>query len=113
VVSNDPTNAPGPDGKPIDATQFVDHLRAMDAGSPVDGCPVHAAKDTDGDGFKDTFVGVTVGTPVCFEIVPKMNDFVPARAMPQPFRAFVDTIGIPGSIELDHRTILFLVPPKL
>jgi hypothetical protein len=111
VVSNDPTNAPGPDGKTIDATRFVDHLRAMDEGSPKDGCPAHAAKDTDGDGFKDTFPATPIGDAVCFEIVPKMNNFVPARAAPQTFQAFVDLIGMPGAIELGQRTILFLVPP--
>ena len=41
-------------------SKMADRLRAMDEGSPKDGCPAHAAKDTDGDGFKDTFLTVVV-----------------------------------------------------
>jgi hypothetical protein len=110
--SNDPTNAPGTDGKPVDATKFIKALRAMDEGSPKDGCPAHAAKDTDGDGFKDTFLTVTVGTPVCFEVLPQENTTVPPKPQAQFFNAFIDVLGMPGSVKLDHRVVLFLVPPK-
>jgi hypothetical protein len=110
--SNDPTNAPGTDGKPVDATKFIKALRAMDEGSPKDGCPAHAAKDTDGDGYKDTFLTVTVGTPVCFEVLPQENTTVPPKPQVQFFNAFIDVLGMPGSVKLDHRIVLFEVPPK-
>jgi hypothetical protein len=111
VPSNDPTNAPGTDGKPVDATKFIKDLRAMDEGSPAEGCPPHAAKDTDGDGIKDTFISVVVGTPVCFEIDPQMNTTVPPKPQAQFFNAFIDVLGMPGSVKLDRRVVLFLVPP--
>src|SRR5262249_8559322 len=112
VPSNDPTNAAGTDGKPVDATKFIKDLRAMDEGSPTDACPAHAAKDTDGDGVKDTFTAVVVGTAVCFEIDPQMNTTVPPKPQAQFFNAFIDVLGMPGSVKLDHRVVLFLVPPK-
>ena len=77
------------------------------------GCKARAVKDTDGDGVDDTFVAVRVGEPVCFEVVPKKNDFVePAKDRPQFFKAFIDVVGMPGAVKLDRRDVLFLVPPK-
>jgi hypothetical protein len=107
VAANDPTNADG-----VDATKFIKALRAMDEGDAAQGCPAHAAKDTDGDGVKDTFISVVVGTPVCFEILPKINDTVPPKSSAQFFNAFIDVLGMPGAVKLDRRTVLFLVPPK-
>jgi hypothetical protein len=107
VASNDPTNADG-----VDATKFIKALRAMDEGDAAQGCPAHAAKDTNADGIKDTFIAVVVGTPVCFEILPKMNETVPPKSVAQFFNAFIDVLGMPGSVKLDKRTVLFEVPPK-
>ena len=109
-ASNDDTNALDADGKPVDATKFIKVLRAMEEGDASEGCVPHAAKDTDGDGVKDTFLNVTVGTHVCFEVVPSTNDFVEPKAMPQTFYAFVNILGLPGSITLDRRRIAFTVP---
>ena len=112
--SNDPTNAVNPDtGSVVDATQFILALRAMDEGDAANGCPAHAAKDTDGDTYKDTFISVVVGTPVCFEVLPKMNTTVKPKSVAQFFNAFIDVLGMPGSVKLDNRTVLFLVPPTL
>ena len=108
IPSNDPSNPGG-----VDAPKaFIKVIRAMDEGDPTNACPKHDAKDTDGDGIKDTFIGVTVGTPVCFEVNVKMNITVPATDQPQFFNAFIDVVGLPGSIKLDRRAVLFLVPPK-
>lgn len=112
VYSNDPTNAPGEDGSPVDATDFIDKLRAMDEGDPANGCPSHPAKDTTGDGVNDTFTSVKVGTPVCFEVIPKMNTTVKPKSTAQFFNAFIDVLGQPGAVKLDRRTVLFLVPPR-
>jgi hypothetical protein len=106
-VSNDPKNANG-----VDATKFIKALRAKDEGDAAAGCPAHAATDTNGDGIKDTFVNLTVGTPVCFEIIPAQNDTVQPALQAQFFKAFVDVLGMPGSVQLDKRDITFLVPPK-
>ena len=112
VPSNDTTNALGEDMMPVDATLFIKALRAMDEGDPKNTCPSHAAKDTDGDGVKDTFTSVVVGTPVCFEVLPKMNTTVKPKPQAQFFNAFIDVLGMPGSVKLDKRTVLFLVPPR-
>ena len=107
VASNDPTNADG-----VDATKFIKALRAMDEGDAATGCPPHAAKDTNGDTIKDTFTAVVVGTPVCFEVLPAENDTVPPKTVAQFFNAFINVLGMPGSVKLDLRTVLFEVPPK-
>ena len=112
-LSNDPKNAPGADGKPVDALGFIKALRAMSEGDPGSACPPNAAYDSNTDGIDDTFKAVVVGTPVCFEVIPKMNETVPPLDVAQFFNAFIDVIGMPGSIDLgDRRTVVFLVPPK-
>ncbi len=108
VLSNDPTNKDG-----IDATEFVQALRAMDEGNPSSGCPAHAAYDSDNDGIKDTFKEVIVSTPVCFEVIPKMNTTVPPELAAVLVKAFIDMVGEPGHVTLgDHRSVIFLIPPK-
>jgi hypothetical protein len=106
VPSNDPTN---PDG--VNALGFIDTIRAMSEGDPAQKCPAHKAKDTNADGKEDTFIAVPVGTPVCFEVLPKTNLIVPPKEKAQFFNAFIDVLGMPGSVKLDRRTVLFLVPP--
>ncbi|MBX3198444.1 MAG: VWA domain-containing protein [Labilithrix sp.] len=107
VLSNDPKNANG-----VDATKFVQALRAMEEGNAAAGCEARAARDSDGDGVKDTFVNVVVGTKVCFEVIPAKNTTVPPSNEPQFFNAFVDVVGVQGNVQLDKRSVLFLVPPK-
>jgi hypothetical protein len=106
-ASNDPKNAGG-----VDATKFIKALRAMDEGNPANGCPAATATDTNGDGIKDTFTNLTSGTPVCFEIIAAQNNTVMPTLDPQFFDAFVDVIAVQGNLPLDHRSVLFLVPPK-
>jgi len=105
-ASNDPANADG-----VDATQFIKALRAMSEGDATNGCPSATTADTDGDGIDDTFKAVKVGTPVCFEVLPKMNTTVKPKDSAQFFNAFIDVLGMPGSVKLDRRDVLFLVPP--
>lgn len=107
VASNDPANAKG-----VDATNFIKALRAMEEGDPTNGCPAMPARDDDGDGIKETFVSVTVGTNVCFEVIPATNTTVMPENGPQFFNAFIDVIGVQGNVKLDQRSVLFLVPPK-
>ena len=104
---NDPANAGG-----VDAKRFIRSLRAKDEGDVAQGCPPGTAVDTDGDGVKDTFKNVIVGTPVCFEILPAQNDFVPSTESTQSFRAFINVLGEPGDVQLDRREVLFLVPSR-
>ncbi len=111
-LSNDPTNKAA-DGTAVDATKFIKTIRAMKEGDASLGCPANATYDADKDGIDDTFKAVTVGTPVCFEIIPKMNETVKPSEGAQFFNAFIDMVGMPGGINLgDKRTAVFLVPPK-
>ena len=110
VASNDPTNAPSDGGTTVDATKFIKTLRAMEEGETATGCVAHPAKDTDGDGVKDTFVAVLVGTHVCFEVIPRVNDSVKPKAFDQTFHAYVNVLGLPGSVKLDQRRVAFVVP---
>lgn len=107
IPSNDPSNPGG-----VDATKFIKALRAMEEGNAAAGCPATPARDSDNDGIKDTFVAVKVGTPVCFEVIPAKNDTVLPLDTPQFFNAFVDVVGVQGNVQLDRRSVLFLVPPK-
>jgi hypothetical protein len=95
----------------VNATGFIAGLRAMSEGDSASGCPAHAAKDTNADTVEDTFIAVAVGTPVCFEVLPKTNNIVPPREKAQFFNAFIDVLGMPGAVKLDRRNVLFLVPP--
>ena len=105
--SNDPKNPGG-----VDATKFIKALRAMDEGDMTQGCPAAPAKDSNGDGIKDTFLAVKAGTPVCFEVIPATNNTVMPTTDPQFFNAFIDVIAVQGDLHLDKRSVLFLVPPK-
>lgn len=89
---------------------FVDHLEANTAGVLERMCEPRDAVDSDMDGFPDTFEGVTPGNRVCFDIITKQNDTVPATSSPQIFEATLRVRG-DGVTDLDERTIYFLVPP--
>jgi hypothetical protein len=104
---NDPTNPNG-----IDATKFIKALRAKEEGDASQGCPPHPAKDTNGDGVKDTFSQVTVGTPVCFEVIPDTNTTVEPQTEALFPKADLEVLGVPGDVKLDTRKVLFLIPPK-
>jgi hypothetical protein len=96
----------------VDATQFIQALRAMGEGDADNDCDPAETKDTDGDGIDDTFVGVTVGAPVCFEVIPAMNETVEPADEAKFYSALVDVVGVPGDVQLDEREVIFLVPPK-
>jgi hypothetical protein len=83
----------------------------MDEGDPANGCPAHVAKDTGGDGVKDTFTAVAVGTPVCFEVKPKQNVTIAGGAGGQSLGVQLTVLGMPGSVVLDRRTVTIVVPP--
>ncbi len=88
---------------------FVDHIEANEAGDSTRGCAARMAIDTDGDGYNDTFPGVTAGERVCFDIIVKQNDTVMPTPAPQLFRATLHVLG-DGFTELDSRDVYFLVP---
>ncbi len=104
---NDPAN---PDR--VDATSFIRALRAMEGGDAAQGCPPLAAKDTDKDGIKDTFIEAPVGTRVCFEVLPAVNTRVVSQDKPRFFKAFIDVQAGSGGVSLDTHAVRFMVPPK-
>jgi len=108
-ADNDPGNEGG-----VDAVEaFVLRLETNTSEASVEGrlCTDLPTGDDTGDGFPDHFPRVFPGTSVCFDIVPRPNQTVPAIDEPQLFRATVRVIG-DGFTPLDEREVLFLVPPR-
>ena len=91
---------------------FVDHIEANTAGDPARGCAARPAMDTNGDGFADTFMDVTAGQRVCFDIVVKDNVTVEPTLEPQLFRGTINVVG-DGFTPLDERDVFFLVKPRI
>ncbi len=104
VTADDPSDA-------VNAvTSFVDHLQTLQLGTAQ--CTNGLTDiDTNSDTFKDKFLQVRTGTPVCWKVVSKQNTTVPATDVPQLFRATVSVFG-DGITQLDQRDVYFLVPPK-
>lgn len=95
----------------VDAiASFVDHLETLQLGTAQCASGLSDV-DTDADSYKDKFVGVRTGTPVCWRVVSRPNTSVPATDAPQLFRATVTVYG-DGVTELDRRDVYFLVPPR-
>ncbi|HEU0034062.1 MAG TPA: hypothetical protein VFQ53_25720 [Kofleriaceae bacterium] len=103
VTADDPSDA-------INAvTSFVDHIETLQLGTAQ--CANGLTDvDTNSDTFKDKFVQVRTGTPVCWKVFSKQNTTVPATDTPQLFRATVTVFG-DGITQLDQRDVFFLVPP--
>ncbi len=95
---------------------FLDRLETRGTAAPGLSCTTGLATTDragiDSDSYPDTFVRVTPGSPVCFDIVPKTNGTVMPTLVPQIFRARIDVLG-DGFTPLDDRVIFFLVPPRI
>ena len=73
---------------------------------------ISPTEDTDGDGHDDAFPSLLPGTPVCWDVVPRMNTSVPRMIdMPQVFEARLTVSG--DDSPLDARIVFFLVPPDV
>ena len=105
VTVDDPSDS-------VDAvTAFVSRLETLQLGTPQ--CTAGLTdQDSNNDGFKDLYIDVTTGTPVCWKIVPKQNTTVQPTSQPQLFQATVEVYG-DGITLLDTRNVYFLVPPKI
>ena len=97
-------------GDPVDAVAaFVNHLETLQLGNAM--CANNLMdRDVNGDTFREEYVDVRAGTPVCWKVVVKPNTTVPATQVPQLYRANVIVTG-DGVTELDRREVFFLVPP--
>lgn len=89
---------------------FMDHLETLQLGTPQCANGLNDI-DSNGDTFKDKYLQVRTGTPVCWKVVSKMNTTVPATDNPQLYKAFVTVYG-DGITALSTRNVWFLVPPK-
>jgi hypothetical protein len=97
----------------VDAVEaFIERLEPNTSGITVEEriCTDLETADEDGDGFADHFPSVFPGTSVCFDIIPRANQTVPATEEPQLFRATIRVIG-DRFTPLDDREVIFLVPP--
>lgn len=91
-------------------TAFVDTIAPDVDGDAMWGCVAYPATDVDGDTFAETFVDLTPGPRICFDVVPRTQTTVPATPEPQLYRATLTVIG-DGVTPLDVRDVFFLVPP--
>jgi hypothetical protein len=98
-------------GDPVDAVAaFVSHLETLQLGTTQCSNGLNDV-DTNGDTYRDKFVQVRTGTPVCWKVVSKQNTTVPATDAPQLFRSTITVFG-DGITQLDQRDVFFLVPPR-
>jgi hypothetical protein len=90
---------------------FVDHLETFTPGTTE--CQAWPDQhDSNADGRNDEYLGVPPGFPVCWKIVVKQNDTVPATSEVQIFKAIVKLRGNISTL-LDTRIVYFVVPPDL
>jgi hypothetical protein len=94
----------------VDAVQaFVDYVGA-NANGPSPCASGLTAVDTGGDGHPDTFLAASLQSPLCFDVVPKMNTSVTPLSTPQVFKATLTVLG-DGVATLGTRNVYFVVLP--
>jgi hypothetical protein len=108
-----PVNEDGNPGDVDAVAAFLDRVTPSTAPNAMTMCvPGLPVEDRlGGDGQDDTFIGVSGGVRVCFDVVPKINTTVMPTREPQLFRARIDVYGDDITV-LDDRAVWFVVPPK-
>lgn len=91
---------------------FVESIAPDEDGDATSGCVAYPAADLDGDAVPETFVDLTPGPRICFDVVPRTNVSVPALREPQLYRATLTVVG-DGFTPLDVRDVFFVVPPVI
>ena len=71
---------------------------------------VQPTEDVSGDGHDDTFTNFQPGKPVCWDVVPAINDFIDPIKTPRVFSA--ELVVRAGDSVVDQRTVYFLIPPR-
>jgi hypothetical protein len=115
-VSTEPEDDPS---DTVDATLFIDRIVPNTDGgveAPDDPTVICVGgletANVDADPYDDVFTRVLPGTVVCFDIYPKMNDFVEPQPYVQTFKAIINVIG-DGITVLDSRDVYFFIPPEI
>jgi hypothetical protein len=97
----------------VDAvTSFVERVEVVNEDMP--GCQGElSSRDTDGDGWADTFLHVRSGAQVCWNVVLKPNTSVAAGTEPAVYTASWLAVG-DGQLALEGapNTLYFIVPPR-
>lgn len=104
-VTIDATDEPDDAG---DALQFIERL-VTNTTDP--GCSMEDTEDADDDGVPETYPSVLPGNPVCWDVIPRMNETVMPDTVPLVFKARLTVYG-DGS-PLDDRLVYFLIPPRI
>jgi hypothetical protein len=114
-MSMDVTATPRSDPEdPFDANALIDHLAARLEGGIADprdpGVTCASGLDvgdTDGDTVAETFLDLPPGTAVCFDVLPRSNDWW-YYSGPELHRTFIDVVGEGASV-LETRTAYFFL----
>jgi len=104
----DQRDEPGDDG---DALRFIERVEVNVSGGECTEFPSSVLADLDGDGFDDAIAALSPGTPACWNVVARRNEFVPPLGRPQIFQAALTVLG--DESVLDARQVFFLVPPDI
>ncbi|MBN2529252.1 MAG: hypothetical protein JXR76_22885 [Deltaproteobacteria bacterium] len=100
-ITDDPSDA-------VDATVFIDKI--IPATAPTGACEVGLpTKDTDGDGIDDTYDSIAPGHVLCFDIIAKVNETVPATDVTQYYPLKVELLAN-GVVPVQEQTIYFVIP---
>jgi hypothetical protein len=108
--NDDGTDAFGQTDTTNVVAEFIDFLESTEIGTNCTTGWIQT--DSDGDSYQDTFLQVSPGNNVCWDIHVKNNITVPSTAYPQLFTATIYVYG-DNITEVDHRTVYFLVPPHI
>jgi hypothetical protein len=105
-VGAKPTDDPTDEVNAVAA--FVDHVEVL-PGDTAECSAGFVSEDTNSDGFPDTYVDVPPSTPLCWRLVARRNQTIPATTAPQIFRATVD-VASDGSVRAGQHEVFFVVP---
>lgn len=96
------------------AAAFIDHVaaRPSEGLTCTEGLETYDRPGFDADEVAETYRRVPPGSPVCFDVVPRMNTTVEPTGVAQLFRARLEVLG-QGVNRLDDHVVHFLVPPRV
>ena len=98
--------------EPDDIWNVLEFVERLETNTTDPGCSSLVTEDADPlDGVHETYPEVTPGSPVCWDVIPRMNTTVMPDIVPIVARARLTVYG-DGS-PLDSRLVYFLIPPRI